>query len=75
MANTIKLMFSTIKVFVLFTGCTILFYYGMVWINQEYEYYHRYDAPGNGAVKVTADNQQESLTWWERIRMFYIDGE
>ncbi|MCY9387851.1 YqzK family protein, partial [Bacillus haynesii] len=41
----LKTAADMIKVFVLFTGFTVLFYYAMIWINSEYENYHRYDKP------------------------------
>lgn len=44
----LKTAADMIKVFVLFTGFTVLFYYAMIWINSEYENYHRYDKPEGG---------------------------
>ena len=54
MQKWLKVMFNTLKVFVLFTGCTILFYYGIMWLNEEYIESHRYDEPEGSAIKVTA---------------------
>ncbi|TCI76027.1 DUF4227 family protein, partial [Exiguobacterium sp. IPBC4] len=42
MRSWMIMTFKTLKVFVLFTGCTILFYYGLLWLNEEYQSYHRY---------------------------------
>ena len=69
-----KILFQMLKVFLLFTGCTILFYYSIVWINEEYENYHRYDEPEGSAVKVSTTEQQTD-TWFERLLFFYRDGE
>jgi hypothetical protein len=74
MKSWIKIFFQMLKVFLLFTGCTILFYYSIVWINQEYENYHRYDEPEGSAVKVSTTEQQQS-DWFERLLFFYRDGE
>ena len=69
------LMFHTIKVFVLFTGCTILFYYGIMWLNEEYTEYHRYDEPKGAAIKVTATEGEHSSNWFDRFVLFYLTGE
>ena len=45
MISFIKVALQTLKVFIIFTGCTILFYYGIMWVNEEYQNYHRYDEP------------------------------
>jgi hypothetical protein len=74
MKSWIKMLLQMLKVFLLFTGCTILFYYSIVWINQEYENYHRYDEPEGSAVKVSTIEQQPN-DWLERLLFFYRDGE
>ncbi|MEH7124381.1 YqzK family protein [Bacillus sp. JJ1532] len=76
MVSWLKIAFQTIKVFVLFTGCTILFYYGIMWLNEEYQDYHRYDEPKGAAVKVSASaNNSESSNWLNRLILFYLNGE
>ncbi|WNS74107.1 YqzK family protein [Bacillus sp. DTU_2020_1000418_1_SI_GHA_SEK_038] len=76
MVSWLKIAFQTIKVFVLFTGCTILFYYGIMWLNEEYQDYHRYDEPKGAAVKVSASaNNSESSNWLDRLILFYLNGE
>lgn len=74
MKKSFHLLFDIIKVFILFTGCTILFYYGIVWVNQEYQNYHRYEEPNGSAVKVST-NQIEDGTWLDRLLFFYQHGE
>ncbi|NSL50443.1 YqzK family protein [Calidifontibacillus erzurumensis] len=71
----VKIVFDTLKVFILFTGCTLLFYYGIVWLHQEYEHYHRYDEPEGGALKVSAHYVEESPSWLDRLIYFYQTGE
>lgn len=68
-------MFDTLKVFILFTGCTILFYYGIMWVNEEYANYHRYDEPQGSAVKVTSMVKNEESNWVDRLLFFYHYGE
>jgi len=63
------------KVFLLFTGCTILFYYAIMWVNEEYENRHRYDEPKGEAVKVSTSMEDIPYQWFDRILLFYFDGE
>ncbi|MBB6175440.1 MULTISPECIES: YqzK family protein [Anoxybacillus] len=67
-------MLDVLKVFLLFTGCTILFYYSIVWMSEEYNYYRRYDEPMGSAVKVSTTEQQEAY-WLDRLLFFYQNGE
>ncbi|GGJ79818.1 Fe2+ transport system protein B [Anoxybacillus voinovskiensis] len=69
-----KTLWQMIKTFVLFTGCTILFYYSLIWFHREYENYHRYDEPQGSAVKVST-TETTSTDWLERFILFYRDGE
>ncbi|MBU8879196.1 YqzK family protein [Bacillus sp. FJAT-29790] len=75
MKSWLKVVYQTIKVFVLFTGCTILFYYGIMLLNEEYKDYHRYDEPNGAAVKVSASGVNESSSWLDRLILFYLNGE
>lgn len=76
MKEKLKLVLQAFKVFLLFTGCTILFYYGMMWIKQEYQNYDRYKEPKGAAVKVTADNRaEENTSLFDRLILFYLNGE
>lgn len=70
-----KMIMQTIKVFILFTGCTILFYYGIMWINKEYQDYQRYEEPEGSAIKVNANLYEEDASWFERLILFYLNGE
>lgn len=69
-----KAVWQTVKVFLLFTGCTLLFYYSLVWFNREYENYHRYDEPHGSAVKVSTTEAQP-FEWVDRLLFFYRNGE
>ena len=71
----LKLVFKSIKVFILFTGCTIFFYYGIMWINEEYQNYHRYEEPQGTAIKVSATADSRSMPFLERLVFFYLNGE
>lgn len=75
MRHYIRLALRTLKVFLLFTGCTIIFYYAIMWVNEEYENRHRYDQPEGDAVKVSSNVDEFSFTCFERILLFYFDGE
>ncbi|KAF0816932.1 MULTISPECIES: YqzK family protein [unclassified Cytobacillus] len=75
MKSWLSMAFQTIKVFVIFTGCTILFYYGIMWLNEEYQDYHRYDEPRGAAVKVSASGTDEDSSLLDRLILFYLNGE
>ncbi|WP_170007537.1 YqzK family protein [Bacillus fonticola] len=64
-----------LRVFLLFTLSTVMFYYGMIWVNQEYENYQRYNKPEGAAVKVAADGQPDDWSWWDRLVWFTFSGE
>ncbi|MGD6815672.1 YqzK family protein [Metabacillus sp. 113a] len=67
--------FDMMKVFIVFTGFTILFYYAIIWINLEYQDYHRYDQPEGSALRVTKMAENEPDQWLNRLIFFYTDGE
>lgn len=75
MRSWMVMTFKTLKVFVLFTGCTILFYYGLLWLNEEYQSYHRYDEPEGSAVRVSGDAVSDETDWFDRLILFYHNGE
>ncbi|WP_338451732.1 YqzK family protein [Niallia oryzisoli] len=75
MKSWFKMLFRTLKVFVLFTGCTILFYYAIMWLNEEYADYHRYDEPKGSAIKVTTVEGNNHSNWFDRLILFYLNGE
>ncbi|WP_042346218.1 YqzK family protein [Bacillus massiliigorillae] len=75
MKSLFNQIFHTLKVFILFVGFTILFYIGMMWINQEYENYNRYDEPNGTSVKVSSNQEQSDSTWFDRLKLFYLNGE
>lgn len=66
-----RLVWDTIKVFVIFMACTFLFYYGLRMMHAEYEQFHRYDPPEGPAVKVF--NEEKSLI--DRLDLFFRLGE
>ncbi|MEW9049754.1 MAG: YqzK family protein [Neobacillus sp.] len=75
MGNFMRAALQTVKVFILFTGCTILFYYGIMWVSEEYQNYHRYDEPSGTALKVSNSVKDEKFLWLDRLRLFYLNGE
>ncbi|MBM7094749.1 MULTISPECIES: YqzK family protein [Alteribacter] len=73
----IRSLWETLCVFVLFMGCTLIFYYGIIWVSDEYERYHRFDEPKGRAVKVIGQVQEDSIykEALDRLRIFYLHGE
>ncbi|MCK6257587.1 YqzK family protein [Fictibacillus sp. WQ 8-8] len=79
MRSWLRLCWNTSKIFLSFTACTLLFYFGLLWINQEYQDYHRYDVPKGKAVKVfqsdAATTNKEESNWLIRLLFFYESSE
>ena len=77
MRQFFAITFDTIRVFIIFIGCTLIFYYGILWVSQEYESYHRYDEPKGRAVKVVQMDSihPEKVTFMDRLLFFYHYGE
>ncbi len=72
MISIIKLFVETIKFFIIFILCTVLFYYVIKAVHSEYEKLDRYEYPQGNAVKVF---QQEGPDPWERLSIFFRLGE
>ncbi|KZN99212.1 YqzK family protein [Bacillus badius] len=70
-----KTLWQTGKVFILFTGCTVLFYSAILWVQHEYEKKHRYKEPEGEAMKVATQLEESADRWLERLLLFYLDGE
>lgn len=66
-----RMLRDTLKVFVIFTACTFLFYFGLRIMHAEYKEYHRYDPPEGPAVKVF-DKQEDFMN---RFNLFFRLGE
>lgn len=66
-----RYIFDVIKLFVLFLCCTLLFYFGLRSLHDEYERYHRYDEPEGHAVKVFLEDQK----FMDYIYLFFRLGE
>jgi len=75
MISFIKVVLQTLKVFIIFTGCTVLFYYGIMWVSEEYQDYHRYDEPEGTALKVSNAVKEKDSSLMDRLKLFYLNGE
>ncbi|WP_067728177.1 DUF4227 family protein [Oceanobacillus damuensis] len=65
------ILWDTMKIFIIFTICTFLFYYGLKLLHREYEQIHRFDPPQGPAVKVF--ESQSKLK--ERFHIIFQQGE
>ncbi|WP_173916238.1 DUF4227 family protein [Halobacillus sp. Marseille-Q1614] len=61
-----------IKVLIIFTVCTSLFYVALRVIHDQHERSHRYDPPGGAAVKVVNPVEPD---WSDRLSIFFQLGE
>lgn len=66
-----RMIWDSIKICIIFISCTLLFYFGLRAMHEEYEQYHRYDQPEGPAVKVF----QEDDGWMSRLYLFFRLGE
>lgn len=66
-----RIVWDSVKVFVIFIACTFIFYFGLRVMHTEYEQYHRYDQPEGPAVKVF--KEEDSL--FDRLNLFFRLGE
>lgn len=73
MNQWLHLLKEMVKIFAVFTVCTLLFYFGLQMMHEEYEEYHRYDEPTGKAVKVL--QWQEDQRWLDRLSIFFRLGE
>lgn len=74
----IKRFIQTIWIFFLFMGCTLLFYYGILWVSDEYNEYHRYEEPEGRSVKVFHYENglpEENLSFFGRLQIFILEGQ
>ncbi|ADU30048.1 YqzK family protein [Bacillus cellulosilyticus] len=73
----LRVIFDAVWVFFVFMGCTLVFYYGILWVSEEYNDYHRYDEPEGRAVKVVHQPNIEDSTQLplSRLSYFLINGE
>ena len=72
MKQLFSLLTDTFKIFIIFTACTLLFYFGLRAIHAEYQEYHRYDPPEGKAVKVFSSEEQDLI---DRLSIFFRLGE
>ncbi len=75
MGSFLKLMWDMLKIFLFFTGCTLLFYYGLLLVNREYESYHRYDEPEGRAIKAASMVEDLDTDWYNRLIYYFHSGE
>ncbi|WP_407268776.1 YqzK family protein [Radiobacillus sp. PE A8.2] len=73
MKSIITLIRETLKIFVIFVACTLLFYFGLRAMHAEYENYHRYDPPEGRAIKVFNNNEGQDII--DRMSIFFRLGE
>ncbi len=66
-----RIIWDTTKVLIIFITCTLLFYFGIRVMHEEYEQLHRYDTPEGPAVKVF----QTEESFIDRLNLFFRLGE
>lgn len=64
-----RMVWRSLKVFIIFIACTLLFYFGLRFMHLEYEQFHRYEPPEGPAIKVFHNDDMN------RFRLFFRFGE
>lgn len=75
MSKFFQAIFHTFRLSIIIVGCMLLFYYGIMWVKQEYDDYQRYEEPEGAAVKVFKLQEKIQRDWFERLLLFYQNGE
>ncbi|MFA9556061.1 YqzK family protein [Evansella sp. AB-rgal1] len=75
--RSIGAFLEALWIFFIFMGCTLVFYYGILWVSAEYNDYHRYEEPKGRAVKVVQQHVDTPMleSSFERLRFFLRHGE
>lgn len=73
----LRAIFHTMKVLLIFVICTLSFYFGLIWISEEYKNYQRYEEPEGKAIKVHKLEAMEEFPsrFLDRFILFYKLGE
>ncbi|MCP8616771.1 DUF4227 family protein [Salirhabdus salicampi] len=72
MKNWLNIVVEFFKVLLIFVICTLFFYFGLRFMHEEYDQFHRYDKPKGNAVKVS---DVEDGNWLDRLSIFFRLGE
>lgn len=71
-----KLLIHTLKAGLLFITCTMIFYYGILWVTAEFSDFNKYDEPEGKAIKVSTNQTEgDGIDVLERVKLFYLIGE
>ncbi|ENH97394.1 hypothetical protein J416_05248 [Gracilibacillus halophilus YIM-C55.5] len=72
MNKMLRMCYEMMKVILLFIICTVIFYYCIKAVHEEYGQLGRYEEPQGKAIKVM---DQEDETVMERLSIFFRLGE
>lgn len=78
MRSLLDHLLHVVKVFIVFVFCAVAFYFGLLWLDEEYRSYHQYEEPEGNAVKVigqAGEGSFESMHWLDRLELFMKIGE
>ncbi|WP_018922142.1 DUF4227 family protein [Salsuginibacillus kocurii] len=70
----IKKAWETLKVIVIFTCSTLFFYYGILWLHEEYRGDERLEHPEEVWVEVS-ESDDSMLAGWDRFLYLLRHGE
>ncbi|MBM7838209.1 hypothetical protein JOC54_001440 [Alkalihalobacillus xiaoxiensis] len=71
-----KLVLHTFRASLLFIACTMIFYYGILWVTAEFSDFNKYDEPEGKAIKVSTTHiEGDGIDVLDRMKLFYLIGE
>lgn len=75
MRTVTSALWNGLKVFLVFTFCTVMFYYGILWVLEEYQGDERFEEPEGNAIKVFDPSVPDNSGFYERLWYIWQRGE
>ncbi|WP_160112354.1 DUF4227 family protein [Salicibibacter kimchii] len=70
-----RAIWNGFKILIVFTGCTAMFYYGILFVIDEYQGDERFEEPEGNAIKVFDQDSGEDFSFRERLMYMWLHGE
>ncbi|SDI30439.1 DUF4227 family protein [Natribacillus halophilus] len=71
----LRTIWNGLKIFIVFAGCTAMFYYGILFVIDEYQGDERFEEPEGNAIKVFDRESEDDFSFRERLWYLWTRGE
>ncbi|WP_160141532.1 DUF4227 family protein [Salicibibacter halophilus] len=71
----IRAIWNGFKILIIFAGCTAMFYYGILFVIDEYQGDERFEEPEGNAIKVFDQDSGDDFSFRERLLHLWLHGE